>query len=126
MKLDLSCSAFMAIPSSEVDACVCSGVLLRCSSSSLLMSECIMAGALYCLGALSPYLLSLHNKVGAAIYLDAHNDADAITSAPAAFVVSDEFPAIEIWQGKRKSGAGSTRSVPGAMDRDSLRFESTW
>ena len=53
------------------------------------------------LGALSPLLLSLQNKIGAAIYLDGHNDANALTRAASAFVVSDEFPAIEIWQGKR-------------------------
>jgi hypothetical protein len=50
------------------------------------------------------YLLSRQNKIGAAIYLDARNDADALIRAPSAFVVSDEFPAVEIWQGKRKVG----------------------
>jgi hypothetical protein len=71
------------------------------------------------------YLLSLQNKIGSASYLDTHNDADALARAPAAFVVSDKYPAIEIRHAKRKL-AGSTQSVLGAMDRHSLRFESTW
>ena len=50
------------------------------------------------------YLLNLQNKIGAAVYLDARSDADALVKAPSTFVVSAEFPAIEIWQGKRIVG----------------------
>jgi len=48
------------------------------------------------------YLLNLQNKIGAAVYMDARSDADALVKAP--FAVSAEFPAIEIWQGKRIVG----------------------
>ena len=50
------------------------------------------------------YLLSLQNKIGAAVYLDARDDADALDKAPATFAISDEFPDIEIWRGKRMVG----------------------
>jgi len=48
------------------------------------------------------YLLNLQNKIGAAVYMDARSDADALVKAP--FAVSAEFSAIEIWQGKRIVG----------------------
>jgi hypothetical protein len=47
------------------------------------------------------YLVNLQNKIGAAVDIDARNDADALVKAPSAFAVSAEFPAIEIWRGKR-------------------------
>jgi hypothetical protein len=50
------------------------------------------------------YLLSLENKIGDAVYLDARDDDDALGKAPATFAVSEDFPAIEIWQGKRMVG----------------------
>lgn len=53
------------------------------------------------------YLLSLQNKIGAAVYLYARDDADALAKAPSTFAVSDEFPAIEVWQGKRMVGRTS-------------------
>jgi len=71
------------------------------------------------------YLLSLQNKSGPAIYLDAHNDADALTRAPAASSYPMSFRPLGFGKASAK-WPGSTRSVPGAMDRHSLRFESTW
>jgi hypothetical protein len=56
------------------------------------------------------YLLSLQNKIGDAVYLDARDDADALVKAPSTFAVSDEFPAIEVWQGKRMIGRISQRT----------------
>ena len=56
------------------------------------------------------YLLSLQNKIGAAVYLDARDDADALDKAPAAFAISDEFPDIEIWRGKRMVGRITQRT----------------
>lgn len=50
------------------------------------------------------YLLSLQNKIRDAIYLDARDDDEALVKAPSTFAVSDEFPAIEVWQGKRMIG----------------------
>ena len=50
------------------------------------------------------YLLSLENKIGAAVYLDARDDTDALGKAPSTFAVSEDFPAIEVWQGKRMVG----------------------
>ena len=50
------------------------------------------------------YLLSAKNKIGAAVYLDARDDADALVKAPSTFTISDEFPDIEIWRGKRMVG----------------------
>ena len=49
-------------------------------------------------------LLNLRNKIGAAVYMDGRNDADALVKAPSAFVVSADFPAIEVWQGKHIVG----------------------
>jgi hypothetical protein len=56
------------------------------------------------------YLLSLENKIGAAVYLDARDDDDALVKAPATFAVSEDFPAIEIWQGKRMVGRVNQRA----------------
>jgi hypothetical protein len=56
------------------------------------------------------YLLSVHNTIGAAVYVDARNDADALDKAPTAFAISDEFPDIEIWRGKRMVGRISQRT----------------
>ena len=56
------------------------------------------------------YLLNLQNKIGAAVYLDARDDADALVKAPAAFAISDEFPDIEIWRGKRMVGRITQRT----------------
>lgn len=56
------------------------------------------------------YLLSLQNKIGDAVYLDARDDADALGKAPRAFDVSEDFPAIEVWQGKRMVGRISQRT----------------
>jgi hypothetical protein len=56
------------------------------------------------------YLLSQQNKIGAAVYLDARDDADALVKAPSTFALSDEFPAIEVWQGKRKVGRTNQRT----------------
>lgn len=50
------------------------------------------------------YLLSQHNKIGDAVYLDARDDEEALTKAPSAFAVSAEFPAIEVWRGNRMVG----------------------
>ena len=50
------------------------------------------------------YLLSCQNMIGAAAYLDAQDDTDALAKASSAFTVSPEFPAIEIWRGKRMVG----------------------
>ena len=50
------------------------------------------------------YLLSQQNKIGAAVYQDARDDVDALGKAPSTFAVSEEFPAIEVWQGKRMVG----------------------
>jgi len=50
------------------------------------------------------YLLSLENKIGAAVYQDARNDHDALVKAPSTFAVSEDFPAIEVWHGKRMVG----------------------
>jgi hypothetical protein len=62
------------------------------------------------LGCYRFYLLSLQNKIGDAVYLDARDDADALGKAPAAFAVSEDFPAIEVWQGKRMVGRISQRT----------------
>lgn len=56
------------------------------------------------------YLLSLQNKIGDAVYLDARDDADALVKAPSTFTISDEFPNIEIWRGKRMVGRISQRT----------------
>ncbi|HJR22616.1 MAG TPA: hypothetical protein VJ822_13390 [Dongiaceae bacterium] len=56
------------------------------------------------------YLLSLQNKIGAAVYADARDDADALDKAPATFAISDEFPDIEIWRGKRMVGRITQRT----------------
>jgi hypothetical protein len=56
------------------------------------------------------YLLSVQNTIGAAVYVDARNDADALDKAPTAFAISDEFPDIEIWRGKRMVGRISQRT----------------
>ena len=56
------------------------------------------------------YLLSLQNKIGAAIYLDARDDRDALIKAPSTFAVSEDFPAIEVWQGKRMVGRINERA----------------
>ncbi|MEZ5832761.1 MAG: hypothetical protein R3D05_16425 [Dongiaceae bacterium] len=56
------------------------------------------------------YLLSQQNKIGAAVYLDARDDDDALVKAPSTFVVSEDFPAIEVWQGKRMVGRVNQRT----------------
>jgi len=56
------------------------------------------------------YLLSQQNKIGAAVYLDARNDKDALIRAPSTFAVSEDFPAIEVWQGKRMVGRVKQRT----------------
>ena len=56
------------------------------------------------MGSYRFYLLSLQNKIGDAVYLNARDDTDALVKAHAAFTVSAEFPAIEIWQGTRIVG----------------------
>jgi hypothetical protein len=56
------------------------------------------------------YLLSLQNHIGAAVYLDARDDADALDKAPTTFAVSNEFPAIEVWRGKRMVGRINQRT----------------
>ena len=56
------------------------------------------------------YLLSVQNTIGAAVYLDARDDDDAFVKAPSAFTISDEFPDIEIWRGKRKVGRITQRT----------------
>lgn len=56
------------------------------------------------------YLLSQQNKIGAALYLDARDDDDALLKAPTTFAVSEDFPAIEVWQGKRMVGRVSQRT----------------
>ena len=56
------------------------------------------------------YLLSVQNTIGAAVYLDARDDADALVKAPTAFAISDEFPNIEIWRGKRMVGRINQRT----------------
>lgn len=38
------------------------------------------------------------------MYFEGRDDADALAKAPSTFSVSPEFPAIEIWQGKRIVG----------------------
>jgi len=50
------------------------------------------------------YLLSPQNKIQAAAYLDARDDADAVARAQSTFSTSPGFPAVEIWQGKRIVG----------------------
>jgi len=50
------------------------------------------------------YLLSQQNKIGDSVYMDAHDDAEALVKAPSAFAVSAEFPAIEVWRGNRMVG----------------------
>jgi hypothetical protein len=56
------------------------------------------------------YLLSQQNKIGAAVYQDARDDKDALIKAPATFATSEDFPAIEVWQGKRMVGRVSQRT----------------
>jgi hypothetical protein len=56
------------------------------------------------------YLLSQQNKIGAAAYLDAHDDAEALVKAPSTFTVSEDFPAIEVWRGKRMVGRVNQRT----------------
>jgi len=56
------------------------------------------------------YLLNVKNKIGAAVYLTARDDADALVKAPSTFTISDEFPDIEIWRGKRMVGRISQRT----------------
>jgi hypothetical protein len=56
------------------------------------------------------YLLSQQNKIGAAVYLDARDDKDALVKAPSTFAVTEDFPAIEIWQGKRRVGRVDQRT----------------
>jgi hypothetical protein len=56
------------------------------------------------------YLLSLQNKIGDAVYLDARDDNDALVKAPSTFAVSEDFPAIEVWQGKRMVGRVKQRT----------------
>ena len=56
------------------------------------------------------YLLSAQNKIGAAVYLDARDDDDALVKAPSAFTISAEFPDIEIWRGKRMVGRINQRT----------------
>lgn len=56
------------------------------------------------------YLLSVQNTIGAAVYLEARDDDDALVKAPSAFTRSDEFPDIEIWRGKRMVGRISQRT----------------
>ena len=56
------------------------------------------------------YLLSVQNTIGAAVYLDARDDDDALVKAPSTFAVSDDFPAIEVWQGKRMVGRVKQRT----------------
>ena len=45
------------------------------------------------------YLLSLENKIGAAVYLDARDDNDALLKAPSTFVVSEDFQPSRFWRG---------------------------
>jgi hypothetical protein len=56
------------------------------------------------------YLLSQQNKIGDAVYLDARDDNDALVKAPSTFTVSEDFPAIEVWQGKRMVGRVNQRT----------------
>lgn len=56
------------------------------------------------------YLLSQQNKIGDAVYLDARDDDDALVKAPSTFTVSEDFPAIEVWQGKRMVGRVNQRT----------------
>lgn len=56
------------------------------------------------------YLLSQQNKIGAAVYLDARDDHDALVKAPSSFAVSEDFPAIEVWKGKRMVGRINQRT----------------
>ena len=56
------------------------------------------------LGSYRFYLLSVQNQIGDAVYLNARDDGDALVKAHAAFAVSAEFPAIEIWKGTRIVG----------------------
>ena len=56
------------------------------------------------------YLLSQQNKIGDAVYLDARDDKDALGKAPSTFAVSEDFPAIEVWQGKRMVGRVKQRT----------------
>ena len=55
------------------------------------------------------YLLSQENKIGAAVYLDARDDNDALIKAPSKFTLSKNFPVIEVWQGKRLVGRMNQR-----------------
>ena len=50
------------------------------------------------------YLVTAENKIAAATDFVAEDDTEAITKAPSTFEVSVQFPAIEVWHGRRIVG----------------------
>jgi hypothetical protein len=50
------------------------------------------------------YLLNAQDAINAAADMEADDDAAALVKALEMFAMSDEFPAIEVWKGRRLVG----------------------